>query len=186
MKNIHEKPIIFRSQDNSVDIEFTKEKINRNFSFAKTDEEDRYMYTMIIKNAIGTIIKVINLSDCEMYILLDNLYFFLQSKNETMTFSLSCKDSIGTSFIFTLESLYFQDDTNITHLFHSIIGQSIFKIHQFLNDTIVPIISFDISNSIPEFINCIYEICIQGLDISNDEYYTATNIGKLIKPDFLL
>lgn len=181
-------PIIFKSQNRDIIIKFTKEKVNRTFSFAKSNEEDRYIYTMIIENSIGTIIKVITLSDCEMYILLDNLYYFLYSNNETMTFSISCKNSIGTSFIFTIENGYLLPENNnqVISLFDSKLGQSIFKIHQYLNDTIVPIISFDISNSIPEFINCIYQICIQGLNISESEEYTATNIGKLIKPDFLL
>ena len=44
------EPIVFRSQDQDIIIEFQKEKVNRVFSFAKTDEEDRYLYTMILTN----------------------------------------------------------------------------------------------------------------------------------------
>ena len=43
MNNIYQ-PIIFESQNKDIKIEFTKEKVNRNFSFAKTDSEDRYLY----------------------------------------------------------------------------------------------------------------------------------------------
>jgi len=82
------EPVVFRSQNQDIIIEFQKEKVNRVFSFAKTDEEDRYLYTMIFKNILGSIIKVIQLSDCEMYILLDNIYNFIYTNSDNMSVSL--------------------------------------------------------------------------------------------------
>lgn len=181
----------FISQDKDIVIIFQKEKVNRTFSFAKTDEEDRYLYTMIFKNMVGTVLKIIQLSDCEMYILLDNIYYFLQSHNNNMTVSLSCKDSIGQFYIFTIDT-YYEEEQKISQLnsfsnMKYVISKNIFKIYQHLGDTLTSIISFDISNSLPEFANCIYNICIEGIsNIDIESGITPTNIGTLIKPDFLL
>lgn len=184
------EPIQFISQDKDIIIIFQKEKVNRIFSFAKTDEEDRYLYTMIFKNMMGTILKIIQLSDCEMYILLDNIYYFLQSHNDNMTVSLSCKNSTGQFYIFTIDTYYENQELLQSNSFlnmKSIIGKNIFKIYQHLGDTLTTIISFDISNSLPEFANCIYNICIEGIsNINNESDIIPTNIGTLIKPDFLL
>lgn len=192
MNNIYQ-PIIFESQNKDIRIEFTKEKVNRTFSFAKSDQEDRYIYTLVFKDILGTIIKVINLSDCEMYILLDNIYNFLYNKSETMTVSLSCKDATGQFLIFTIDTiiedpeLFAEYDKHQFSFMTSTIRKNIFKIYQHFNDTLVSILSFEISNSIPDLANSIYQICIQGLDLDKlDSEITATNIGTLIKPDFLL
>ena len=192
MNNIYQ-PIIFESQNKDIKIEFTKEKVNRNFSFAKTDSEDRYLYTMIFKNTLDTIIKIIKLSDCEMYILLDNLYHFLYNQSETLSVSLSCKESTGQFMIFTIDTEYIEPElyacpNSIQLSFtKSIMIKNIFKVYQHYNENLVSILSFDISNSIPQFANCIYQICIQGLNLDElDSEITATNIGTLIKPDFLL
>lgn len=188
------EPIVFRSQNQDIIIEFQKEKVNRVFSFAKTDEEDRYLYTMIFKNILGSIIKVIQLSDCEMYILLDNIYNFIYTNSDNMSISLSCKDSIGKSYIFTIDIEYiepelfaYRESTQIP-ISKSIKVKNIFRIHEYISESIVSVLSFEISNSIGEFANCIYEICIQGMDIPREQLseITATNIGTLLKPDFLL
>jgi len=70
----------------------------------------------------------------------------------------------------------------------SIKRKNIFKIYEHISESLVSVLSFEISNSIPEFANCIYEICIQGMDIPREQLseITATNIGTLLKPDFLL
>ena len=188
------EPVVFRSQDQDIIIEFQKEKVNRIFSFAKSDEEDRYLYTMIFKNILGSIIKVIQLSDCEMYILLDNIYNFIYTNSDTMSISLSCKDSIGKSYIFVVDTDIIEPDIfveyNSYQLPHtlSIKRKNIFKIYEHISESLVSVLSFEISNSIPEFANCIYEICIQGMDIPREQLseITATNIGTLLKPDFLL
>ena len=154
MNNIYQ-PIIFESQNKDIRIEFTKEKVNRTFSFAKSDQEDRYIYTLVFKDILGTIIKVINLSDCEMYILLDNIYNFLYNKSETMTVSLSCKDATGQFLIFTIDTiiedpeLFAEYDKHQFSFMTSTIRKNIFKIYQHFNDTLVSILSFEISNIYP-------------------------------------
>ena len=188
------EPVVFRSQNQDIIIEFQKEKVNRVFSFAKTDEEDRYLYTMIFKNILGSIIKVIQLSDCEMYILLDNIYNFIYTNSDNMSVSLSCKDSVGKSYIFVIDTDIIEPEIfaeyNSCQLHHtlSIKRKNIFKIYEHISESLVSVLSFEISNSIPEFANCIYEICIQGMDIPREQLseITATNIGTLLKPDFLL
>jgi len=188
------EPVVFRSQNQDIIIEFQKEKVNRVFSFAKTDEEDRYLYTMIFKNILGSIIKVIQLSDCEMYILLDNIYNFIYTNSDNMSVSLSCKDSVGKSYIFVIDTDIIEPEIfaeyNSYQLSHtlSIKRKNIFKIYEHISESLVSVLSFEISNSIPEFANCIYEICIQGMDIPREQLseITATNIGTLLKPDFLL
>lgn len=187
-------PIIFKSQNKDIIIEFTKEKVNRNFSFAKTDEEDRYLYTMTFKNILGSVLEIIKLSDCEMYILLDNLYNFINTNSNNMTVSLSCKDSIGKLYIFNIDTEYFEPEYfayrnsaqgSLKRFFEI---KNTFKIYKYISDNVFSTLTFEISNSIPEFANCIYEILIQGMNISRDELseVTKTNIGNLIKPDFLL
>lgn len=187
-------PIIFKSQNKDIIIEFTKEKVNRNFSFAKTDEEDRYLYTMTFKNILDSVLEIIKLSDCEMYILLDNLYNFIHTNSNNMTVSLSCKDSIGKLYIFNIDTEYFEPECiayrnsaqgSLKHCFET---KNTFKIYKYISDNVFSTLTFEISNSIPEFANCIYEILIQGMNISRDELseVTKTNIGNLIKPDFLL
>ena len=188
------EPVVFRSQDQDIIIEFQKEKVNRVFSFAKSDEEDRYLYTMIFKNILGSIIKIIQLSDCEMYILLDNIYNFIYTNSDNMSVSLSCKDSVGKSYIFTIETDYIEPELFAYResiqlpMSKSIKAKNIFRVHEYISEYMVSVLSFEISNSIPEFANCIYEICIQGMNIPREQLseITATNIGTLLKPDFLL
>lgn len=178
-------PVVFISQNKDIIIEFTKEKVNRNFSFAKSDSEDRYIYTLIFKNMVGTVVKEIKLSDCEMYILLDNIYYFIQSHSETLSVSLSCKESVGTSYIFIIETEY--PEIQSINNFKSIVSKNIMKILQLNGETLIPILSFEVSNSIAEFANCIYDICIKDTDIEdNNSDISITNIGTLIKPHFLL
>ena len=187
------KPIVFRSQDSDIIIEFSKEKVNRTFSFAQSDTEDRYLYTMIFKNILGNILKVINVSDCEMYILLDNIYNFIYTNSESMSVSLSCKQSTGQFFILSIDTsliepeLYANQFAVQLPFTRSTQRKNIFKLYQHYNETLISILSFEISNSIAEFANCIYEICIQGLDIPEEQKSEVrTNIGTLLRPDFLL
>ena len=188
----HNTPIVFISQNKDIIIEFTKEKVNRNFSFAKSEQEDRYLYTLTFKNYLGTIIKIIKLSDCEMYILLDNIYNFIYNKETTLTVSLSCKETTGEQLIFMIDSEIVEPELIAEYGCIQVpaiykYNKNIFTIFQILNETVIKTISFEISNSIAEFANCIYNICIEGTDyISIPDDIVYTNIGRLIKPDFLL
>lgn len=167
-----ENRVIFKSQNNDIIIEFIKEKVNRSFSFAKNNSEDRYLYHMIFMNNLGTIIKDIKISDCEMYILMDNIYNFIWYGLDSTSISLSCKDSIGEMFIYTIETENTISDNNSTNV------KNIFKVMQYIDEILIPIISFEISNSIVDFLNCIYNICIE--DTINNEEIVYTNTGDIV------
>ena len=177
--------IVFNSQENDIVVEFKKEKVNRTFSFAKNDSEDRYLYTMKFMNRLGTTLKEIQLSDAEMYMLLDNMYSFISLNLDSIFLSLSCKDSTGINYILSIESVEFNEPITLDNIFK--LKKNIFKLSENNGDTLNSIIVFEISNTIAEFIDCVYNICIKDRnDISSDEKILYDNIGTLIKPDFLL
>lgn len=181
----NENKITFFSQDNSIVIEFKKEKVNRTFSFAKNDSEDRYLYTMKFMNNLGTTIKEIQLSDAEMYMLLDNVYSFISLNLESIFLSLSCKDSTGINYILSIETIIPDTQITIENMFEY--KKNVFKLSEVSADNLTTIITFEISNTIAEFVDCVYNICIKDRnDISSDENITCDNIGTLIKPNFLL
>lgn len=172
-----ENKIIFRSQNNDIIIEFIKEKVNRSFSFAKNNSEDRYLYHMVFMNNLGTIIKDIKISDCEMYILMDNIYNFIWYGLDSTSVSLSCKDSIGETFIYTIETENIISNTNFNNV------KNIFKVMQYIDEVLIPIISFEISNSIVDLLNCIYDICIEGAIDKEEIIYTNTG-NTIIDPKY--
>lgn len=172
-----ENNIIFKSQNNDIIIEFTKEKVNRSFSFANNNSEDRYLYHMIFKNNLNTIIKDIKVSDCEMYTLMDNIYNFIWYHLDSVSIGLSCKDSIGEMFIFMIDS-----QTNITDNNSSNIKNT-FKVMQYIDESLITLISFEISNSIIDLLNCIYNICINSENNIEEIIYTNTG-DVIIDPDY--
>lgn len=134
----------FKTIDNNYIIEFIKKEK----SFFNTS----YEFTCIInfKNIYGTLLKSISLNNIELSKLLDNLQMYLML-DQSIYFHIYSPDGFGNDhYIIGLSTEY-----NDKILF----WKNIFTLYGYYNESIIKILSFDISGNLDELIDNIYNIC---------------------------
>lgn len=156
----------FISQDKNYIIEIQRIP-SQVFSFSS----DNKMYKFIIKSNIGGILKEFNVSYSDLYVLLDNLCFYVEGGNDVAVNLTSTTDTFGSSIfvrLYTYEYYlkgYIQDSDviiNHRHIGKSVIVKDKLCFSNLVNDSIIPIVEFDITDNILDFIDLLIRV-LEGL-----------------------
>lgn len=143
----------FISQNKDIIIDFYIKKSNL-FNISR---EYSYSCIMIFKNSLNIEIFRLKTTDIEISKFIDNLYFFLES-NEEISFLFNPTNSNCLS---TMISLTYVIDNGYI--------KNIMKIFSYNGDSMTLITSFEISNTLPEFIDALYSSFILESNIENKD-----------------
>lgn len=162
-----EKTSTFITQDNSFIIELSRKDSSL---FQDINKSYKCFCILSFKNNIGTIIKQISMTDIEISILLDNIYFYLESGFD-VNYYIKSHDTTGEEYIIQIftelkEGGYKTNDC-----------REFFKLSAYKNEVIVPVLQFDVSNTLPYLLNELYELCLED---------STDNNMKSLDPSFLL
>lgn len=151
---------IFTSYNKDIIIEMSRKKINR---FSSDIIDMNYMCSIVFKNSLGNILKELIISEIDVGILIDNIYNFLEN---TVTDCIIHFNSSDTRCI-----------DNTIQLSHEIneIGfhRDIFSLYNYMDDQLIKVLSFDITNSLVEFVDMLYYTFL--IDIRQYGIYNPTN-----------
>lgn len=151
----------FITQNKDYKIEFIKKENYLSFSSSK------FIYVINFMNIYNTLIKSIILSDIEILILLDNLYAFIDMGKDLYMY-LESKEYFCSFYVIKLgisEEIY----DNIKYC------KDIFILYNYYNKTFIPILQFEISDNIVEFMQIVY-----------DMYFEDNDDTEYLNPSYLL
>lgn len=127
-----------------------------------------YICTIRFKNILGRVIKEINMTELKVGVLIDNIYYFLETNQEVYCYIEStsintpdCIISINLEECIIDGKQYWKD---------------ILSIYDYIDGNMIPRIKTDISNSKVDFIDKLYNLYIGPSSIENKLDYC---------PDFL-
>lgn len=155
----------FISQDKNYIIEIQRIP-SQVFSFSS----DNKMYKFIIKSNLGGILKEFNVSYSDLYVLLDNLCFYIEGGNDIAVNLTSTTDTFGSSIfvrLYTYEYYlegYVQDSDILISKYRgkSVIVKDKLCFSNLVDDGIIPIVEFDITDNILDFIDLLIRV-LEGL-----------------------
>lgn len=135
----------FITQNKDYKIEFIKKENYLSFS------SSQFIYTINFINMYGTIVKSITLNDIEILILLDNFYAFIDM-NRDLYMYIESKDSSCSCYVIRLSISEEISDNNIKYC------KDTFILYNYHNEIFIPILQFEITDNIVEFMQKIYDI----------------------------
>jgi hypothetical protein len=157
----------FISQDKNyiIEIQRVPEKV---FSFSS----DNKMYKFTIKSNLGGILKEFNISYSDIYVLIDNLCYFIEGGGDVAVNLTSTTDTFGTSILVRLYTYEYYlsgyiDNSDIEiidkrYINRSVIVKDKIAFCNIIDDGIIPIIEFEITDNILDFIDMLIR-AIEGM-----------------------
>ena len=149
--------------------EFTMELYRRDLSLF-TGEFSKYFCTIVIKNKIGVNIAAIKTSDVEIVNLLDNIYFYMETKSDTMY-----------SFAMDNESVYYTISLNTYVPYIDGIMKDIPNVKHYMvvyttrftqvDSSMKIICRMDITDKIEEICNRLYDAYVASSDMEYNTIY---------------
>ena len=154
--------------------EFTMELYRRDLSLF-SGEFSKYFCTIIIKNKIGVVIASIKTSDVEIVNLLDNIYFYLETKNDTMY-----------SFAMDDQSVYYTVSLNTYIPYIDGIMDSTLNVKHYMtffatrftlvDSNMKTLCRLDVTNKIEEICNKLYNAYVASSDMEYNTIYAMNPI----------
>lgn len=119
---------------------------------------DRIICFITFKNNLGITIASIKFPDYELVNLIDNIYAYLSISDNIMYTLKSYNDINGIIYSIGLSTEY---------SFNSF--KRYFTLYSYQDDTMIKILSFEITNTLDEFTDLLYEFFIESSDILNED-----------------
>ena len=141
----------FITQDNDYIIELSKRR--------SIFSPNRVICNITFKNILGITILSLNISDIEIVNIIDNIYAYNEfGGNIIYSINAESSDMTYYSIGFSTE----QSNNFLNEL--SFETKDILTIYAYRNETMMKILSFDITNSLESFCNTLYDVFIGDLD----------------------
>ena len=141
----------FITQDNDYIIELSKRR--------SIFSPNRIICNITFKNILGITILSLNISDIEIVNIIDNIYAYNEFGGNII-YSINVESSDMTHYFIGFSTE--QSNNFLNGL--SFETKDILTIYAYRNETMMKILSFNVSNSLESFCNTLYDVFIEDID----------------------